>query len=92
MTTGGAKNINESPRSARKRASSHASRSSHESGHSEKRATDIFQMMKSRYQNVNIRDLPSCIRQAMPRATDHPLSLKYDPSTIRKAKRKDDMD
>ena len=86
------KNIGESPRSALKRSSSHTSRSPHESGHSQKRAADIFQTAKRRYQNVNKSDLPDCLRQTLPRATDHPLSLKYDPSTIPKTKQKDDMD
>ena len=82
----------ESPRSARKRTSSRTSRSSRESGSSQKRATDIFQTVKSRYQNVHSRDMPSCRRQTLHRATDRPLSLKYDPATIPKTKQKGDMD
>ena len=84
------KTTEESPRSARKRAFAQTSRSPIESCHSQKRATDILQTVKSRYQNVDIRDLPSCIRQTRSRETDHPLSLKYDPSTIPKPKQKDD--
>ena len=86
------KTIDDSPRAARRRNSSHAIRSPYESGSSQKRATDISRTSKSRYRNVHSRDLPSRLRQPLPRAIGPPLSLKYDSATIPKAKENGDMD
>ena len=85
------KNIDGAHRSASKRNSCRSSRSSYESGSSQKRATGVFRTEKNRYRNVHIRNLPSRLRQTLPRETDPPPSLKYDPATIPKAKEKDDM-
>ena len=41
---------------------------------------------------MNNRDMPSCLRQTLPRETYHPLSLKYGPSMMPDAKQRDDMD
>ena len=79
--------------SSRKRASSHNSLSPHESGASIRRPTDMFQPAKSRCKNEHIRDLPPCLRQTCHRATDPPLSLKFDPALLHDAtKQRDDMD
>ena len=55
------------------------------------RATYVLRTAKRRYRNAHIRDLPSRLRQTLPRATDRPLSLKYAPATMPKTKEKDDM-
>ena len=82
----------DAPRAARRRNSIHASRSPYESCRSQKRTADISRAAKSRYPNVHSRDFPSRLRQTLPRATDPPLSLKYDPATTPKTKAKEDMD
>ena len=84
-------NIDDPTRSARGRNSIHASRSSYGSGSSQKRATDLRRTAKNRYQNAHSRDLPSRLRQTLPRATDPPLSLMYDRATTTKTKEKEDM-
>ena len=79
-------------RSSRKRASSYNSLSSRESGQSVRRQTDISQTSSTRYKTTHSRDIPSCLRQTKPRATDPPLSSKYDPSMLPDSKRRGDMD
>lgn len=83
----------DSGRSSRKRKSSFNSASSHESDHSARRQTDLSHPIASRYRNAHSRDLPSCLRQTHPRATDPPLSLKFDPTMMPEAtKQRGDMD
>ena len=77
--------------SSRKRTSIHTGKSSRASASSQRRATDIFRTAKSRYRNIHSRDLPSGLRQKLPRSTDPPMSAKYGPATIPKTKQKDDM-
>ena len=47
-----------------------------------RRPTDLFGSSKNRYKNEQSRDIPSFLRQTFPRATDPPLSLKYDPTLL----------
>ena len=79
-------------RSGKKRHSRSTSRPSRDSLGPYRRAPDIYQTAPSRYRNAHIRDLPSCLRQTFPRATDPPLSLKYGPKQIPTAKHRDEMD
>ena len=79
--------------SPKKRARSRNSHSSHESDAAGRRATDLFGRSKNKYKNEHSRDLPSCLRQTFPRATDPPLSSKYDPTLLPDSTRENgDMD
>lgn len=72
----------DSARSARKRNNSRNSPSSHDSGTSVRRPTDLPQHAKTRYKNEHSRDLPPFLQQTFPRATGHPLSLKCAPTLL----------
>ena len=83
----------DSRRSSRKRTPSYNSASPRESDHSIRRPTDLFRTASKKCEPDHIRDLPSCLRQTLPRSTDRPLSLKFDPTMLPDAtKQRDDMD
>ena len=83
----------ESPRTARKRASTRASQSSRDSDRSKKRTADIIRTFGTQYASTNRRDLPPCLRQTLPRATiPPPFSLRYYPSMMPDEKQRADMD
>ena len=67
-----------SPKSQRKRSPSFNSQSPRESYRPGRRPTDISHAASERYKTKHSRDLPSCLRQTKPRATD-PFIVKMRP-------------